>query len=126
MRTWLEAGAIPDDPELRADLVGPEHSYVLRDGRDAILLESKEDMKRRGIASPDVGDALALTFALYVAPNQNAGYEGAGNRPQVVSDYDPFATTHTPGVRSDCDPMASEDERPAFRNMPIDYSGRGS
>jgi hypothetical protein len=32
-------------------------------GRDAIILENKEDMKRRGLASPDDGDALALTFA---------------------------------------------------------------
>jgi hypothetical protein len=32
-------------------------------GRDAIILEKKEDMKRRGLASPDDGDALALTFA---------------------------------------------------------------
>jgi hypothetical protein len=29
-------------------------------GRDAIILEKKEDMKRRGLASPDDGDALAF------------------------------------------------------------------
>ena len=28
-----------------------------------IQLEKKEDMKKRGLASPDIGDALALTFA---------------------------------------------------------------
>lgn len=63
MRDWLRAGAIDDDPELIADLTGVEYGYVLRDGRDAIQLERKEDMKRRGLASPDDGDALALTFA---------------------------------------------------------------
>ena len=34
---------------------------------DAILLERKDDMRRRGLASPDDGDALALTFAYPVA-----------------------------------------------------------
>ena len=32
-----------------------------------ILLERKDDMRRRGLASPDDGDALALTFAYPVA-----------------------------------------------------------
>jgi hypothetical protein len=31
-----------------------------REGRDAIILEQKEDMKKRGLASPDLADALAL------------------------------------------------------------------
>ena len=31
------------------------------------MLERKDDMKRRGLASPDDGDALALTFAYPVA-----------------------------------------------------------
>jgi hypothetical protein len=37
------------------------------DASDAILLERKDDMQRRGLASPDDGDALALTFAYAVA-----------------------------------------------------------
>jgi hypothetical protein len=60
MREWLRSGAIDNDPELIADLTGVEYGYVLRDGRDAIQLERKEDMKRRGLASSDDGDALAL------------------------------------------------------------------
>jgi hypothetical protein len=63
VRDWLLDGAIDNDPELIADLTGVEYGYVLREGRDAIQLERKEDMKRRGLASPDNGDALALTFA---------------------------------------------------------------
>ncbi len=54
---------IDNDPDLIADLTGIEYGYVLRDGRDSIQLERKDDMKRRGLASPDNGDALALTFA---------------------------------------------------------------
>jgi phage terminase large subunit len=32
------------------------------------VLESKESMGKRGVASPDDADALALTFAMPVAP----------------------------------------------------------
>ena len=60
MKEWLETGCLPDDPELSADLTGIEYGY---DAKGAILLEKKEDMKKRGLASPDLGDALALTFA---------------------------------------------------------------
>ena len=64
-RDWLKAGgAIPDDKVLYADLIGPE-TVPRMDGK--IQLESKEDMKRRGLSSPNRGDALALTFAFPVA-----------------------------------------------------------
>lgn len=67
LRTWLKGGSIPNDPELIADLTGVEYGFVLRDGRDAIILEKKSDMKKRGLASPDCADALALTFAYAVS-----------------------------------------------------------
>ncbi|MEC9347339.1 MAG: terminase [Pseudomonadota bacterium] len=60
MRQWLKEGHLPEDPALVIDLVGPEYGF---DNRGRILLERKEDMKRRGLASPDAADALALTFA---------------------------------------------------------------
>lgn len=64
MRDWLSHGAIPgDDRELADDLVGPQYGY---DNKERILLEKKADMKRRGLASPDKADALALTFAEHV------------------------------------------------------------
>lgn len=66
MRAWLKGGAILNDPELIADLTGVEYGFIIRDGRDAIILEKKADMKKRGLASPDLGDALALTFAYAV------------------------------------------------------------
>src|SRR5262249_35566644 len=107
LREWLQAGAIDHDPDLIADLVGVEYGYALRDGRDAILLERKEDMKRRGLASPDNGDALALTFAYPVAvpwhgrrpgalyrsdwePFEELDARGSG-RSRFGSDYNPFA-----------------------------------
>lgn len=64
-RDWLKAGgAIDADPELRDDLIGPE-TVPRMDGK--IQLESKEDMKRRGLKSPNKGDALALSFAYPVS-----------------------------------------------------------
>jgi hypothetical protein len=53
MKEWCKAGCLPDDRELAADLSAVEYGY---DAGDAILLERKEDMKRRGLASTD--DAL--------------------------------------------------------------------
>ena len=91
LRDWLPHGGIPDDPDLLADLTGPQYSFVLRDGRDAILLEPKEAMKRRGLASPDAGDALAISFAYPVAPRADAGMPYGAMLPKPASDYDPFA-----------------------------------
>lgn len=60
MKDWLkEGGAYPDDQTTYDDLIGPE--YVVRmDGK--IQLEAKEDMKKRGLPSPNRADALAITF----------------------------------------------------------------
>lgn len=66
MRDWLEGGAIDADQRLQDDLTGPEYDFIGRDG-DRMALETKKDMKKRGLASPDDGDALACTFAVRVA-----------------------------------------------------------
>jgi hypothetical protein len=60
MREWLPRGAIPADAVLEADLTAPGYHH---DKQDRVVLEPKEKMKERGCASPDDGDALALTFA---------------------------------------------------------------
>lgn len=60
MREWLKTGGIPDDPHLEAQLTSVEYKH---DANNAILLEKKEDMAKRGLPSPDRADALALTFA---------------------------------------------------------------
>lgn len=65
MAQWLKRGAIPDEQEIEDDLIGREYGYTTD---NAIRLEKKDDMKKRGLASPDNGDALALTFAYAVAP----------------------------------------------------------
>ena len=63
MKEWLLSGAIDKHHELEADLTGPG---IRPDNRQRVWLESKETMKKRGVDSPDDGDALALTFAAEV------------------------------------------------------------
>ena len=89
MREWLAYGMIPYDPELLSDLTGVEYGYRLLDGKDCIQLEKKEDMKKRGLASPDDADALALTFAYPVAPSDHR-FQLQGARSPHQTDYDPF------------------------------------
>ena len=60
LKEWCKAGCLPDDRALSADLTAVDYGY---DATDAIRLERKDDMRKRGLASPDDGDALALTFA---------------------------------------------------------------
>lgn len=66
MKDWLPGAAIDkDDIRLHTDLVGPGFHL---NPKSQLVIESKESMQKRGIASPDDGDALALTFAQPVAP----------------------------------------------------------
>jgi hypothetical protein len=65
MKDWLLHGAIETDEKMAADLAGPGY-HINRS--NLLVLESKADMQKRGQASPDDGDALALTFAQPVAP----------------------------------------------------------
>ncbi len=75
MLDWLKEGAqIPDSDELHSDLAAPQYSY---DSSSRLKLEKKEDMKKRGLRSPDLADALALTFAYPVAVHDDLKTESA-------------------------------------------------
>lgn len=64
MRIWLKSGAdIPHDTELRTALIGLEYGFTDAKTGELLRLERKQDMKKRGLDSPDEGDALAMTFA---------------------------------------------------------------
>lgn len=90
MRDWLRGGSIPDKPELEADLCGVQYGYTFKDGRDAIILEKKADMKKRGLASPDLADALAITFSY---PVQKSEHSHPYSRAQSghKTNYDPLS-----------------------------------
>lgn len=81
-RDWLAYGAIPSGTSpigvrLTSDLTGPGYYH---DSRDRLMLESKEDMKARGVSSPDYADALALTFAVSAPPVTTTKAEAAPRR----------------------------------------------
>ena len=90
MRNWLRAGGvIPGDTTLLQELATPTYTY---NAANKVVLESKDDIKKRlqGGASPDLADALAVTFAYPVAPKAVHGMPGA--KPQFcLSEFDPFA-----------------------------------
>jgi len=76
MKQWLkDGGSIPDDQDMVNDLIAPE-AYSVQTGPNAgkLILESKEVMQKRGIDSPDDGDALALTFAFPVLNKSQAQF----------------------------------------------------
>ncbi len=86
MREWLmdKPVALPKHDELTVDLTAPQYSFNSSGQR---VLEKKEDMKKRGVKSPDIGDALAMTFA------ENIDYFSAAND----SDFDMFSQNRGAG-----------------------------
>lgn len=70
-KEWLEKqpASVPDTDELQADLTQIKFSY---DSNNALKMESKKDMKKRGFRSPDMADAFGLTFAKAVLKTRPA------------------------------------------------------
>jgi len=62
VKDWLGTRAVklPKDDALRQELVAPRYSFT---SMGKIVVESKDSMRRRGMRSPDLADALCLTFA---------------------------------------------------------------
>jgi len=87
LKDKLQYLSLPRDTELREQLIGPEFTL---NSRDEILLEPKDSMKRRGVASPDIADALACTFACEYATLPARGWEGRGDH-LVRTEWNPFS-----------------------------------
>ena len=62
VKDWLATRAVklPKDDTLRHELVAPRYNFT---SSGKVVVESKDSMKRRGMRSPDLADALCLTFA---------------------------------------------------------------
>lgn len=89
MKAWLDYGSLAKDELLATDLTSVEYSFT---PADQVQLERKEQMKKRGLSSPDDGDALALTFAQPV-PDFVAEEAPPGPARPKANDYDPYALT---------------------------------
>lgn len=95
MRDWLETGSIPnisagDDITLVDELASPTYGLT---AKEAIQLESKKEMRRRGVPSPNIADALACTFAFPSYEVAATSVSDALDRakPAQAPDYNPFA-----------------------------------
>jgi hypothetical protein len=94
MKEWVEqGGSIPNDMSLKSELSTPTYQY---DSVGRRVLESKDEIKKRlqGGGSPDIADALALTFAYPVAkqlPREVRDLIQPDNR-----DYDPYEMAREP------------------------------
>lgn len=83
-RDWLTSGgALPKNAELKTELSTVEYKFN-PSGR--IILEPKEKLKERTGKSPDLADALVLTFARPVYMQGSVGRQ----RQMCNTDYDPF------------------------------------
>jgi hypothetical protein len=96
MAQWIRAGgALPKDSELMIDLTTPQVDFKHQSG--AMRLESKDALRERGARSPDIADALALTFAFDVAPSRFVNTReaitygaGMGSVGKSLHEYDPL------------------------------------
>jgi hypothetical protein len=84
MYHWLRRGGrLPKDTELKLELTSPLH---FTNDKGQTQLESKDDLKKRGMRSPDKGDAVAMTFAYPVQPGK--WKNDPANAPK--KDWEPF------------------------------------
>ena len=85
---WVkDGGCLPDEPALITDLCAP--TYNMNNIRGKIQLESKDSMRKRGLRSPDIGDAGAMTVAFPVIGKQQRKARQWNPKP-VSYDYDPL------------------------------------
>lgn len=76
MKEWLVGAAIERDDKVELDLTGPGFYH---NQSDKLMIESKDDMLERGLASPDDGDQMAMTFAVPVRSKQKKAVKVPAN-----------------------------------------------
>ena len=93
MRTWIKnRGNLPEMEELADDLTAPRYDFTR--GSNLLKIEAKADMKKRGLPSCDIADALALTFSEHVALEDAILHQKkSGHHPPMqVPITDPFGS----------------------------------
>lgn len=85
MKDWLKYACLPEDKAFKSDVIGPKKKP---NSKGIMYLESKKDMKSRGLSSPDSGDACACTFAFPV-PKRDPNRESRKYKtPKAQRHYD--------------------------------------
>jgi Terminase large subunit, T4likevirus-type, N-terminal len=112
MGEWLrQGGAVPNERQLKVELAAPTFKH---DPTGRKRLESKDDMRKRlaDVGSPDIADALAVTFAApVVAQEQRREMEFADYRYAPLREHNPLDVL-------DANPASRLDEY-----NPLDYGG---
>jgi hypothetical protein len=86
MAEWVKrGGCLPNVPELVGELTTPTYTFV----NGKFVLEDKKLVKERLGRSPDLADALALTFMLPEMPAKDNRFQSL-NRGGFKSEYNPF------------------------------------
>jgi hypothetical protein len=86
MAQWVQhGGALPPIPELVRELTAPTYTFA----QGKFQLEAKDQIKLRLGFSPDLGDGLALTFAIPEAPKFE-NFPGFQPEKKLVHEYDPY------------------------------------
>lgn len=86
MAEWIRrGGSLPNMPDLGRELATP--TYTFNNGK--FQVEPKDQIKERLGFSPDIADALCLTFAL-PEMQSSVAFGQQIQRPRVNVDYDPF------------------------------------
>ncbi len=88
MAEWIKRGGwLPKMPELAKELAAPQYMFV----NGKFQLESKDQIKQRLGFSPDLADALCLTFAMPETAGADSPEMLMGRENKKVKvDYDPF------------------------------------
>lgn len=95
MKRWLDnGGCLPDHKDLKTDLCVPTFTY--KNAANKFQLESKDEIKKRGMKSPDLADALALTFAYPVARKKRISGVVFDNAMAADTGYSMFANGYNP------------------------------
>jgi hypothetical protein len=105
MAEWVKrGGALPDIPELVGELTTPEYSYC----GGKFQLEPKDNVKARLGRSPDLADALCMTFAFPDMPAESSALWGRQSIGRAITDDprdDPFADRSASFAITDLDSL---------------------
>lgn len=99
MKEWITdkslPASMPRNDVLRGELSSREYHY---DASRRLVLQSKEDMRKKGVKSPNVADALALTFAVRVKPRQKQQGETLAEKLRRLRNRNKKTGSHRPGM----------------------------
>lgn len=101
MAEWVKRGGVlPNCRKLKKELTVPTYSF--KNGK--LILESKDQLKKRLGFSPDLADSLALTFAHADLPSKTSPQMLFSKQGKVKIDYDPLYEENNK-VLTDYDPL---------------------